>query len=141
MKKILLIIFILFGINVSSQKDNLGKIIEESNSWIGVKYKWGGTTRKGIDCSAFVRNVYKNSSDIILPRTSRQQFKYTHSILQNKIRIGDLIFFSNSKGIHHVGLIINEEEFIHASSSRGVRIDSFKKGYWSTQKMSFRRII
>lgn len=140
MKKLLLITFIFFNICASSQ--NLDQmLLNEANSWIGVKYSWGGTTRKGVDCSAFVRNVYKNSYDVILPRTSRQQFKDTHSINQDDVRVGDLIFFSNSVGVNHVGLVIGVGRFIHASSSRGVRIDSFIEGYWSKRKMKFHRII
>lgn len=116
-------------------------LLTEANTWIGTKYIWGGTSRKGVDCSAFVRNVYKSALNVNLPRTSREQFKDTVPIQYKDIKKGDLVFFLNNKGVHHVGLIIDEDTFIHASSSRGVRIDSLSKGYWSNQRKKFNRII
>lgn len=116
-------------------------LLNEADTWIGTKYIWGGTSRKGIDCSAFVRNVYEKSLNIYLPRTSREQFKYTKQIDKNNIQKGDLVFFLNSKGIHHVGIIYDKDKFIHASSSRGVRIDSLNSGYWKDKKKKFCKII
>ena len=116
-------------------------LLNEADTWIGTKYVWGGTSRKGIDCSAFVRNVYEKSLNIDLPRTSREQFKYTKQIDKNNIQKGDLVFFLNSKGIHHVGIIYDKDKFIHVSSSRGVRIDSLNSGYWKNKKKKFCKII
>ena len=116
-------------------------LLNEADTWIGTKYVWGGTSRKGIDCSAFVRNVYEKSLNIDLPRTSREQFKYTKQIDKNNIQKGDLVFFLNSKGIHHVGIIYDKDKFIHVSSSRGVRIDSLNSGYWKDKKKKFCKII
>ena len=116
-------------------------LLNEADTWIGTKYVWGGTSRKGIDCSAFVRNVYEKSLNIYLPRTSREQFKYTKQIDKNNIQKGDLVFFLNSKGIHHVGIIYDKDKFIHVSSSRGVRIDSLNSGYWKNKKKKFCKII
>lgn len=146
-------LFILLNIGIQSQsypkfhyfdikKLNLNELLlNEADTWKGVKYVWGGTTRKGVDCSAFVRNVYKNSLNISLPRTSRQQYNNTCLVEPTNKRVGDLVFFFNSKGVHHVGIIYGEGKFIHASSSRGVRVDSLEEGYWSKKKKTYHRII
>jgi lipoprotein Spr len=155
MKKLIcmILIFLNFSLNakisllpyknyLKVNEINLANVLlNEADTWIGTKYVWGGTSRKGIDCSAFVRNVYEKSLNIYLPRTSREQFKYTKQIDKNNIQKGDLVFFLNSKGIHHVGIIYDKDKFIHASSSRGVRIDSLNSGYWKNKKKKFCKII
>lgn len=155
MKKLICIIFIFLNFSLNAKISLLpyknylkvneinlvNVLLNEADTWIGTKYIWGGTSRKGIDCSAFVRNVYEKSLNIYLPRTSREQFKYTKQIDKNNIQKGDLVFFLNSKGIHHVGIIYDKDKFIHASSSRGVRIDSLNSGYWKDKKKKFCKII
>lgn len=155
MKKLICIIFIFLNFSLNAKISLLpyknylklneinlvNVLLNEADTWIGTKYVWGGTSRKGIDCSAFVRNVYEKSLNIYLPRTSREQFKYTKQINKNNIQRGDLVFFLNSKGIHHVGIIYDKDKFIHASSSRGVRIDSLNSGYWKDKKKKFCKII
>lgn len=133
-------------------KNNLLSLLEDNiikiaKTYLGTPYLWGGTTRKGIDCSAFVQNVYK-FNDISLPRTSNTQVNIGESILKEDLRKGDLIFFSKIPGgkITHVGIVENIDEFgeiyfIHSSSSKGVTISSLNLPYWNQRFKTAKRII
>ncbi len=110
--------------NLSKQQRLIIKIAER---WIGTPYKYGGTTRAGIDCSAFVKNVYKELG-VKLPRTSKQQ--YVATIPVTNPDIGDLIFFKKKGRVYHVGLYIGNNIMIHASSKRGVTKQNIKTRYY-----------
>ena len=111
------------------------QVIRTAMSYIGTPYLYGGTSRRGMDCSGLVCLSYK-SVDKDLPRTSATQAETGRPVPRNKIQPGHLIFFSTSKGrkINHVGIVTSVDggdvEFIHASSSRGVRIDKLSHEYW-----------
>ena len=100
---------------------NSSQIVSIAKGWIGVPYKFGGTTRQGIDCSAFVRNVYSEIG-INLPRTSGEQFAFATPT--NNPVVGDLVFFRRNGRIHHVGIYIGNKQIIHSSINRGVMIES-----------------
>jgi len=99
------------------------KIISVAESWLGVPYLYGGTTRKGVDCSGFVRNVYSELG-VNLPRTSREQFAF--AIPVTKPTVGDLVFFSRNGRIHHVGIYTGNDNIIHSAINKGVRFESIK---------------
>ena len=98
----------------------LPQAIEFSQQFIGTKYLWGGTTSFGYDCSGFVQMVYRQMG-ISLPRNSDQQAmdpRFTE-VQTNDAQPGDLIFFKNAAGkVVHVGMMINENEFIHAATKQ-----------------------
>jgi len=117
-------------------------------SYLGTPYRYGGITRRGIDCSAFVRSVYKEVTDIKLPRTSARQAVEGEKISKSDLRRGDLIFFANStKGrISHVGIVEDVSEsgevrFIHAARSRGVMVSSLRNSYWRKRFRYAKRIV
>ena len=120
-------------------------IIKFAKKFIGVKYVWGGQSRKGVDCSGFVKVVYKKTLKINLPRTSFKQFKAGRKVNKNKAKVGDLIFFSDSKRpIGHVGIIIDPKKklMIHASSgAKRVTITNYNKPYYRKHFKGVRRII
>ncbi|NQY07314.1 MAG: C40 family peptidase [Flavobacteriaceae bacterium] len=122
------------------------KIIKKALSFKGTKYKYGGITKSGMDCSGLMYASYK-SQDITLPRTSFEQSKKGTKISVSKVQRGDLVFFktTNKNRISHVGLVIDnkrgEVRFIHSSSSRGVMISSLKEGYWSNTFAEARRLL
>lgn len=123
----------------------LNKLIKESNTYIGVPYLWGGTTKKGLDCSAFVKNVYY-SIGIILPRVSRDQAKVGRSVSLANARKGDLIFFETDpkrpNTVSHVGMYIGNGKMIHASSgSSKVVVVSLNQGYFMSKMVSVKRIV
>ncbi|WP_158021908.1 C40 family peptidase [Flammeovirga pacifica] len=111
----------------------------------GVKYKIGGTTKKGMDCSGLML-VSWQSANIQLPRTSQQQAKTGKYVPFGSLKPGDLVFFSGpgSNYIKHVGMISKVENgrkyFIHASTSKGVREDEISELYWKKYYKLGRRV-
>ena len=123
----------------------LNKIVKESNPYLGTPYLWGGTTRNGIDCSAFVKNVYL-SIGIKLPRVSQNQAKVGKTITLDKIRKGDLIFFETDKNrpntVSHVGIYLGSGNLIHASSkNKKVVIVPLNQGYFLSKIVIIKRIV
>ncbi len=123
----------------------LNKIVKESNTYLGTPYLWGGTTRNGIDCSAFVKNVYL-SIGIKLPRVSQNQAKVGKTITLDKIRKGDLIFFETDKNrpntVSHVGIYLGSGNLIHASSkNKKVVIVPLNQGYFLSKIVIIKRIV
>ena len=100
--------------------------------WYGVRYRLGGDSKKGIDCSAFVKRLYENVFWVDLVRTACEQFNMCKYITKmDSVKEGDLVFFK-TKGsrISHVGIYLMNDFFVHASSSRGVMISSLNDSYW-----------
>ena len=100
--------------------------------WYGTPYRFGGTSKSGIDCSAFVRALYDSVYSLGLNRTSRDQFAETVRLKDKKeLQEGDLVFFKiRTKAISHVGVYLANGKFVHASSSRGVTISDLNDRYW-----------
>jgi cell wall-associated NlpC family hydrolase len=128
-----------------SKKENrslVKNLIDTATDNIGVKYKAGGTTKSGFDCSGLVYTTFE-SENIKLPRSSFEQAKIGKVIPLNDAKKGDLIFFKTNKSrqINHVGLIteVNSDEikFVHSSTSKGVIISSTKEPYY---KNSFEQV-
>ena len=100
--------------------------------WYGVRYRLGGDSKKGIDCSAFARRLYDNVFCTDLVRTACEQFNMCRFITRpDSVKEGDLVFFK-TKGsrISHVGIYLMNDFFVHASSSRGVMISNLNDAYW-----------
>ena len=112
----------------------------EGPNWIGIPYRWGGTSRRGIDCSAFVQQYVRTTLGIELPRTTASQRYEGVSIDKDELIPGDLVFFRR-RGTRHVGVYLGDGEFIHASSSRGVTISELASNYWTRYYWMSRRII
>ena len=121
-------------------------LIEKASDFIGVRYRYGGTNKKGIDCSGLMCETFKEI-DLILPRTSGSQAAYGPKIKRKQAQKGDLIFFATNrkKTISHVGMIteVNEDgiKFIHASSSAGVIISSINEPYYSKRFKQITRVL
>lgn len=109
-------------------------------SWAGVPYEYGGTTRHGIDCSAFVKQAVAATEGVRLPRTTMAQARDGYRIAPNKLRIGDLVFFRIGGG-NHVGIYVGDNRFMHASSSLGVTISSLDNSYWRRHFWQARRVL
>lgn len=110
--------------------------------WLGAPYLLGGVDRRGIDCSAFVREVFRESINVELPRNSRAQFGVGTKVEQSGLSAGDLIFFDTmDRGqVTHVGVYLGDGEFAHASSSRGVVRDKlagryYQRAYWGSKRI------
>lgn len=116
-------------------------IIQTSMNYIGVPYVFGGTTPSGFDCSGYVRYVFSNAG-IYLPRMADEQYAVGSYVSMNELTAGDLVFFSTYEaGPSHVGIYLGNGNFINASSSRGVAIDSLNSSYWGSCYIGARRIM
>ncbi len=116
-------------------------MLSEAMDWVGVPYRFGGTTRDGIDCSAFVRTAAA-SAEVALPRRSIEQAASGHPVEEKEIAPGDLLFFNtNGRGVSHVGMAIDSRRFVHASSSRGVTVSSLDEDYYRSRFLFARRIL
>lgn len=115
----------------SNTSPTVHKLHEQYSRWKGVRYKEGGMTKNGIDCSGYVFLTYKNKFNKNIPRTTELLSRYGREIQPSQIRPGDLVFFKTGWKTRHVGIYINDGKFMHASSSRGVMISSLNNPYWS----------
>ncbi|MDA0314166.1 MAG: C40 family peptidase [Bacteroidetes bacterium] len=121
-------------------------IIETAKSYRGTPYRYGGTTRAGIDCSALVYHSFA-SVGVKLPRTSTDQSKMGKKIPEHKITPGDVLFFATGKKkkeVTHTGIVTegrkNEVRFIHASTSLGVTEDYLRNSYWTKAFLFAKRL-
>lgn len=111
------------------------KVLKAAHSYLGTKYKYGGESRRGMDCSGLVLKSFE-AINLQVPRVSREQAKYGTTINLKNVRSGDLLFFKTSgRKISHVGIVDHikrgEVFFIHASSSKGVTVSSLNNKYWN----------
>ena len=125
--------------NTSSQEIT-NQIISTAKSFLGVPYKWGGTTPAGFDCSGFTQYVFA-SQNITLPRVSIDQYGVGTSVAFSDLIPGDLVFFSlvSGKQVSHVGIYIGDNQFISATSSKGIAIYGFTP-YWSKAYVGAKRV-
>jgi len=116
---------------------NFSKFYKE---WKGVKYKFGGNSKSGIDCSAFIQKAYKKTHNIKIPRTTLLQSRKGKRIRKSQLQLGDLVFFKTGKNSRHVGIYMENGKFMHASTKKGVTISKldnkyFNKHYWKSQRI------
>lgn len=99
------------------------------DDWYGTPYKYGGSTKYGIDCSAFVQAIFISAFGVTLPRTAREQYSATQHISRTQLQEGDLLFFNTQGGVSHVGIYLQNNKFVHASVS-GVTISDMFEPYY-----------
>ncbi|WP_375753960.1 C40 family peptidase [Vibrio sp. HN007] len=116
------------------------KLWTEYESWKGTPYRLGGTSRRGVDCSAFVQSVFYKAQNKSLPRTTSQQVNAGYEVDYKKAKAGDLIFFKTSWKDNHVGIYLGNNAFMHASTSKGVIISRLDNPYWSSVFWQVRRV-
>ncbi|WP_034062342.1 C40 family peptidase [Lacinutrix jangbogonensis] len=122
-------------------------IINNAERYEGTRYKYGGTTKSGMDCSGLIYTAFKEDN-IAIPRSSRAMSKTGDWIDLKKVRAGDLLFFAtkkNNRSINHVGLVTaikgDDVEFIHSTTSRGVITSKVKEKYWYFAFVQARRVL
>jgi len=107
------------------------KLFQFVYDWIGTPYHFGGDSKKGIDCSAFTKELYGKVFNLAIKRNSRDIFSMVSPVRKDDLKEGDLVFFKiHSRSISHVGIYLGDGKFAHASS-RGVAINSLTDGYYS----------
>ena len=123
------------------------KIVWTAVSYKGVRYKYGGTTTKGMDCSGLIHTAFKQRN-VEIPRTSREMYTKGYDISLRKVQRGDLLFFKTARKrgkVNHVGLVTSikngDIRFIHATSSRGVIVTSLNQDYWNKAFIKAKRVL
>lgn len=126
---------------VTPQLTTKASLMQVYKKWKGVRYRLGGNSFNGIDCSAFVQVAYYDALDMDVPRTTYMQSKMGKQVKYKDIRVGDLVFFKTTRTMRHVGVYIGNKQFMHASTSRGVIISRLDNPYWASKFWHFRRVI
>lgn len=119
---------VLLNTEVEELKNEV--LLESLDEWYGTRYRLGGMTKSGVDCSAFVQAVFATTFGISLPRTAREQHRVAQKISRTELKEGDLLFFNTRGGVSHVGIYLQNNKFIHASTSRGVTISDMFEPYY-----------
>lgn len=109
--------------------------------WYSTRYRMGGNSRKGIDCSSFAAMLVDAMHNVCLPRTAREQYAQTDRISEKELQEGDLVFFNTRGGVSHVGIYLANGYFVHASSSNGVIISSMTEPYYLNRYVGAGRIV
>lgn len=120
------------------------RIVEEALTWRGTPYKYAGAEKgRGTDCSGLVVTVYEKVTHKKLPRNSAKQAEYCRKLKAKDVRPGDLAFFATGKDpskISHVGIMIDDNRFIHASTQKGVLISEINTPYYQRTFRMFGRV-
>jgi peptidoglycan endopeptidase LytE len=118
------------------------RLVEAGFKMLGVRYRFGGTGRSGIDCSGLVKNLF-SKFNIDLPRSSREQFKQGEKVDRDKLEAGDLVFFSSGgKTPTHVGIYIGNDKFLHAArKAHQVVVSDLNKIWYTMRYLGARRIM
>lgn len=128
--------------NSNTSYNNLHEKLKlQYKNWKGVKYKYGGNSKNGIDCSAFVQKTFKDKLNIKIPRTTALQSKIGKEISKNQLEMGDLIFFKTGYKSRHVGIYLEDGKFMHASTKRGVTISRLDNSYYKKHFWKIKRVI
>jgi len=116
-------------------------LVETALRYRGVRYRYGGITTRGMDCSGLVYRVL-NIHGIDAPHNSRALYRLGKPVARKNLRSGDLVFFNTrGRGISHVGIYIGDSKFVHASSGKGwVRVDRLDEGYYARRYVGARRV-
>jgi len=128
-------------------KQNKSVLVSKAKEFIGTPYKWGGSSKQGMDCSGLIYQSFK-AIHLEVPRTTEGLMQLGRKISRSKLKTGDLVFFKTLKSkakATHVGMITqnkkNETLFIHAGTSTGVTISKLQDGYWKKHFVFARRLL
>lgn len=126
---------------VAPKPESRGTIETYARQWLGAKYVYGSATKTKTDCSGFVMQVYKGYYNIALDHSSSGMFKDSRGskVSRGSLKEGDLVFFGSFWKVDHVGIYLNGDRFIHASTSKGVMISPMNDKYWSHKYQGGRR--
>ena len=118
----------------------LDALNQQYGNWKSVKYKMGGLSKRGVDCSGFVYLTFQEKLGVKIPRTTKLQYAFSKNINKKELRTGDLVFFKTGIKQKHVGIYLTKMQFLHASTSKGVTVSDMDNPYWKKHFLSARRI-
>jgi len=127
--------------NTELKVDGIKELKKSAYGFLGTRYRFGGSSRSGIDCSSFVQKVFREL-EVSLPRTAREQFEVGSAVAPGDLQKGDLIFFSTyASYASHVGIYLGNNKMIHASSrDRRVVISPMNTAYYRSRFLGAKRI-
>lgn len=133
--------------SIPVKADLASKIVKNAKKFEGTRYKYGGTSKRGMDCSGLIYVSFLEE-DIAMPRTARAMSLRGERLYLKEVDQGDLLFFQtnkNRKVINHVGLVVNRKNdeiyFIHSTTSAGVIISRLSENYWRNNFVMARRVM
>jgi NlpC/P60 family len=132
-----------YSVLMNTEVENLPSkpLLDGVDEWYGVRYRTGGNTKTGVDCSGFTVAVYSSVYGISLPRVSRDQYRISRKISTTELQEGDLVFFNTrGSGVSHVGVYLGNNKFIHASVSRGIMVNGLFEPYYLKRYIGAGRI-
>ncbi len=125
----------------SISSPRIATLINEAESHLGTAYCSGGATRDCFDCSGFVFTCF-TSIGVPLPRTSREIADIGLEVPRSELQPGDVVAFRTSgRDVNHVGIMVDSERFIHASTSKGVMVSALNESYWKRSYVTARRVL
>lgn len=143
-KYIFILLLVIFALSICPKEGSAAsyhsKAINSAKSQLGVKYKWGGMSSRGFDCSGLVAYSYGKAGKS-LPRSASDIYKKTGKKV-NRLTPGDLLFFTTSskKKVSHVAIYLGSGKMIHSSSSKGVSITTTNNTYWKNKYIGAKRL-
>jgi len=108
-------------------------LLSQFRAWKGVRHRIGGTDRQGVDCSGLMQAVFRDAFQLDLPRTSREQSLLGQPVDTRHLRPGDLLYFLDKRG-DHIGVVVSDRTFMHASTSQGVILSTLDAYWWPRLK-------
>jgi cell wall-associated NlpC family hydrolase len=148
MKTLFLGILLFLSISVNAQipdsllNEETKSLYKFINEWWRTPYRYGGSSKRGIDCSAFTQSLYKKVYDVNIPRVASQQYKVGKTITKEEVNTGDLVFFrSSGPSGWHVGVYLIDGWFLHSGTSNGVYVNNLSEEKYSKKIRGFKRVM
>ncbi len=128
--------------DIAVEEMNNIPLLQKIDEWWGTPYLYGGSSKRGVDCSYFTLDVMNAIYNTNLKRTAAEQYTQSEKINWTDLKEGDLIFFKTdaSRSITHVGIYMTNNKFVHASTSQGVTISDLSEPYWQKRLYSLGRV-
>lgn len=128
--------------NLDDQIMVIANLSEHQQEWQGTRYRIGGNSKNGVDCSGFMQITFRDLFGIDLPRMTVDQAKEGTKISKSELRTGDLVFFNTGRGPNgkHVGVYVKNGQFLHASTKGGVIYSDMDSPYWTKTFWQARRL-